>query len=815
MRRHVPAAALVLLVPVVAVASVPVAWGATTTSTTAAATSITVNATSGGRTFDGVGAISGGGGNSRLLVDYPEPQRGQILDYLFKPGVGASLQILKVEVGGDTNSTDGAEPSHMHTRTDLNCDRGYEWWLMAQAKARNPGVKLAALSWGLPGWAGGSGHTFWTQDTIDYLIKWLDCARSHNLTIDYIGGWNEKGFDKTWYENFHAALAAKYPAVKLVGDDGNKGWLVADAMAADATFTKAVDVLGIHYSCGYTSTTAGRTCLDSANARATGKPLWASETGSQDYNTGAFASARTYIHGYIDARMTGYLNWPVIAALTPNLRFATDGVMVANQPWSGAYSVGKSAWTMAHTTQFTAPGWRYQDSASGYLGGDRMNGGYVTLRSPNGKDYSTIVETVDATATQTLSVTVAGGLSTGTVHVWATDVNSGNPADWFVHTTDLTPSGGKFTVSLKPGFLYSITTTTGQGKGTAKPPAGHGLALPYTDSFDGYPVGHEARYLADMDGAFEIVNCGGGRAGQCVRQMAPQQPVVWRNGNRDPSALLGDLGWKDYTARADVLLEHTGYVELQGRVGTQGHDPSLVNAYFLRVTDKGAWSIVKSTQTTPTTLASGTATALGTNSWHTLALAFKGTAITASVDGTKVGSVTDASYTAGQVGIATSQTINAQFDNLAVATGAAPPTISGTYKLINKNSGLALSVVGGSSTDGALIEQATDSGATSRQWVVTPVNGGFYKLVNRGSGLALDVPGGSATAGTRLDQHTDNGSTGEQWQLTASGDTYTLTSRASGLVADVKSHSTVAGAPVIEWPANNGTNQQWQLVQVT
>jgi hypothetical protein len=41
----------------------------------------------------------------------------------------------------------------------------------------------------------------------------------------------------------------------------------------------------------------------------------------------------------------------------------------------------------------------------------------------------------------------------------------------------------------------------------------------------------------------------------------------------------------------------------------------------------------------------------------------------ASVDGTTVRSVTDRSYAAGQVGIATSQTINAQFDNLAITTG--------------------------------------------------------------------------------------------------------------------------------------------------
>src|SRR4051812_47100122 len=74
-----------------------------------AATSITINGNDSGRTFDGIGAISGGGGNTRLLIDYPEPSRSQILDYLFKPGYGANLQILKVEIGGDANSTDGAE----------------------------------------------------------------------------------------------------------------------------------------------------------------------------------------------------------------------------------------------------------------------------------------------------------------------------------------------------------------------------------------------------------------------------------------------------------------------------------------------------------------------------------------------------------------------------------------------------------------------------------------------------------------------------------------------------------------------------------
>ncbi|KAI0238214.1 Galactocerebrosidase, partial [Lamellibrachia satsuma] len=37
-----------------------------------------------GRRFDGIGGLSGGGATSKLLVNYPEPQRSQILEYLFK-----------------------------------------------------------------------------------------------------------------------------------------------------------------------------------------------------------------------------------------------------------------------------------------------------------------------------------------------------------------------------------------------------------------------------------------------------------------------------------------------------------------------------------------------------------------------------------------------------------------------------------------------------------------------------------------------------------------------------------------------------------
>ena len=116
-----------------------------TQAVAASTTTIAVDGSSGGLVFDGDGAISGGGGNTRLLADYPAAQQGAILDYLFKPGYGAQVQILKLELGGSGNSTSGAEPSFEETKGHINCAVGYEFGLAEQAVARNPAVRLYGL----------------------------------------------------------------------------------------------------------------------------------------------------------------------------------------------------------------------------------------------------------------------------------------------------------------------------------------------------------------------------------------------------------------------------------------------------------------------------------------------------------------------------------------------------------------------------------------------------------------------------------------------------------------------------------------------
>ena len=762
-----------------------------------AATSIMLNGASGGRTFDGVGAISGGGGNSRLLIDYPEPQRSQILDYLFKPGYGAAVQLLKIEIGGDTNSTSGAEPSVEHTRGAVNCDVGYEFWLAQQAKARNPNIKLYGLAWGAPGWIGGG--NFWSTDMVGYLVSWLGCAKQHNLPIDYLGGWNERGYNVGWYENLRSTLnSSGYSAVKIVGADSD--WSIANDVNANPAFASAIGVIGAHYPCGYRS--AQTSCGVPAAATSSGKTLWASENGSDDYNSGAQAMARGINRGYLDGKMTAYLNWPIIAAITPNLPYPTMGLALASQPWSGHYSVGKNAWVQAQTTQFTAPGWHYLDASSGYLGGNRNNGSYVTLKSTNNSDYSTVIETVDAGGAQTVNFAVTGGLSTGAVHVWSTNLNSGNQADYFVHESDITPSGGNYSLTVQPGRVYTVTTTTGQGKGTAAGPGSGGLSLPYADNFDSYASGAEAKYLMDWQGAFEVAACGGGRTGQCVRQMSAQTPITWDSLSY-PHSLLGDLSWSNYTVTSDALLEKSGYAELIGRADGQAYTGAGgLNAYHLRVSDTGAWSILSSnTNGNISTLAHGTTAALGTNRWHTLALTFAGSAITASIDGAAVGSANDNTWGAGQVGYATSQGETAQFDNLSITPGSGGGTGGATGTIVGADSGRCVDVPGASQASGTQVELWDCDGGSNQLWTATAAS----ELRVYGSDC-LDANGQGATAGTKVVISTCTGAANQKWNLNADG---TITGVQSGLCLDATGAGTGNGTLIELWTCNGGGNQRW------
>jgi galactosylceramidase len=603
---------------------------------------VTLDPAKEGRTFEGIGALSAGA-SSRLLIDYPEPARGHVLDYLFKPGFGASLHHFKVEIGGDVNSTDGCEPSHQRTRDDEDYTRGYEWWMMKEARARNPKIILDALEWGAPGWIGGG--KFYSQDNADFIGRFLRGAKAvHGLDIEYVGIWNETPFDVNWIKLLRKTLDRDgLKDVKIVAADEVNTWKIVTEMQKDPDLAAAIHTVGTHYP-KFKSPEAAKTC---------GKPIWSSEDGPWNGTwAGACALAKMYNRNYAVGRMTKTIIWSPVTSYYDNLPLPGSGFMRANTPWSGHYEVQPAIWATAHTTQFAQPGWKYLDDACALLAG---GGSHVALKAPDGKHWSVVVETMDAKERQDVTFRVTGGLSTGPVRVWKT-----GPSEAFVRLEDAKAADGAFTMTFEPDCIYSITTTSGQQKGAAAVPAPAPFPLPYREDFEAVKPGSMAKYFSDQGGIFEVAARPDGK-GRALRQVVPKEGIRWHyHANPPPETFAGDPAWANYEVSVDALIEKSGYAVLFGRVGTVPQNKKEALAYSLKVDDAGNWEL----RTAAKVLSSGKVP-FSADTWHALKLKFALANIQAFIDGAPVADVTDSTSGAGMIGVGSGYH-GAQFDNVVV-----------------------------------------------------------------------------------------------------------------------------------------------------
>lgn len=626
---------------------------------------VVLDGNSRGRVFDGLGAVSAGA-SSRLLIDYPEPERSRILDYLFKPGYGAALQHLKVEIGADVNSTDGSEPSAMRTPTDHDATRGYEWWLMEEAHKRNPGIILEILPWGAPGWVGRG--TLYTAKMAEYVADFIEMAKSdHDLNIAYTGIWNEKVYDAAYVMELDRQLKADHLSTKIVCCDEYPGegagqWAIADAILKDPQLAAAVAVIGVHYP-----RVKGRITTTEA-ARRTGKPLWSTEDQpnggggpfvSREWATGGRILAHLYNQNDLEGSLTATEIWSPVTSYYDNLAAPNSGLMYANTPWSGHYEVQGTIWATAHTTQFAQPGWQYLDSASGAL---PEKGTFVSLRAPDRKNWSVILETIGATHPQTVAFHLAGGLAASKVYVWET-----NDSRTFERVATVMPAQGAFNYTFDPDSLYSLTTTTGQGKGLAQPPPPAAFPFPYADTFERTPLRRAPKYLSDQDGAFEVRPCAG-RPGRCLEQVITTKPIPW-GPLPDPFTLAGDAGWSNYRVAANVRFLSVAPAVLMGRIDSanvfEDGKARWPSAYVLRVKPDGSWDLLSARFKHPVlTLAAGSRK-MDPERWHHLELRFHGSRILASLDGARLAWVEDSTHSHGMFALST-EWGRVQFDNLQV-----------------------------------------------------------------------------------------------------------------------------------------------------
>jgi len=80
---------------------------------------------------------------------------------------------------------------------------------MKEAKIRNENIKLVGLPWAWPGWIGQGTVIPYTNRTLaaTYIAKWVKGAKDHhNLTIDYVGIWNERPYDVKYIKELRRIL---------------------------------------------------------------------------------------------------------------------------------------------------------------------------------------------------------------------------------------------------------------------------------------------------------------------------------------------------------------------------------------------------------------------------------------------------------------------------------------------------------------------------------------------------------------------------------------------------------------------------------
>lgn len=593
-----------------------------------------------GRIFQGIGGESAGA-STRLLVDYPRKERNQILAFLFKPDFGASLQVLKCELGGDINSTEGTEPAYFRTRAEYEhpraryLQRGYETWLMEKARALNPHIRLGLLQWGAPGWLGLRRHPFnnynarfYSQDNADYIARVTACLwKFDRLRINFVGCANERMWNVPWVLKLRRALDRDGLAhIHIEMADFFHWNSLVQAVRSNPAFAHAISAIGRHYP-HYQST---------PQARALGMPLWSGEDWSGARPQVA-RMAEILNRNYVQGRMTRTIIWALEESYYKNLVCYRDGLLMAREPWCGHYRVPGVIWAVAQTTQFAQPGWRYLNSGCRLLHG----GSVVTLASPHRRNFSVIIETETARAPQTVELHISGGLPTGHVlHVWRT-----LPRHYFIRQPDARPRNGRLILRLPPHAIYSITTTSGQRKGSfADISQAAPFPFPYRTQLAKADIAGVPRYFSDQEGAFDIVKPAWSPR-PVLAQVISGKQIPWSYQHR-PFTIVGSPHWRNYTTSCAVRLDGTGSAGIISRIDAIGWHFRQKNGVRLMVRADGVWKLTAYEETGKgkhvtlhiLKLAGGRVQPLGTR-WHKLDLTCQGMKIIARLDGRRLADV--------------------------------------------------------------------------------------------------------------------------------------------------------------------------------
>lgn len=404
--------------------------------------------------------------------------------------------------------------------------------------------------------------------------------------------------------------------------------------------------------------------------------------------------------------MSASINWNLIAAYQKGTNWWRAGLMTAFQPWSGAFGSLAMIWATAHTTQFTRVGnFSYLANGTGPGTGSgllALGGSYVTLQDFGTGEFTVVIEKMSrdhspccrpaladfSVATETATFTLTGApAKVASLYLWRTHWAFGAPGDAtseFEQQPAVPVVGGKFTLTLEPDSMYTLTTLPGGAKGAfpASPPVAPFPAA-FTDDFESCAPGSEAKFWSDQNGIFECQppNPSDPAHGVVMRQMVPLVPIAWGGDNR-PHTIIGSRDLVDTSFSVDVrLTEPNGSVTLGARLGCPAATKCEYGDYYGALFSfdvAGHWNLTGSTagvQRSPAQASGALGSPLGVGAWHRFRLDVNGTRASVWVDNMPVPGAQGLNVAfAGSSGFAALGTVQfghfTEFDNVALYSTA-------------------------------------------------------------------------------------------------------------------------------------------------
>ena len=334
-----------------------------------------------GQEIDGFGA-SGAFHMAGNLMNFPEPQRTQILDILFSQSSGAGLSIVRNFVGDGGSwgsSTNGPAPSIEPQEGVWNWTGDEdEIWLMNEA-AKRGGTRIISTVWSPPAWMktnnnviGGRLRPDKYQAFAEYLSMYVRGYKEHHgidiyaislsnepdVTVRYSSCyWNGKEFHDFLKVLIPVFERDKITAKVVVGE--NSAWSENPVLESlnDSVTSARIDIVGVHaYG------TIERDPFPPISQRSgqlvetlkQKKKIWQTEAANLGRNYPGIADGLYWAHilhtHVAENRTNAWLYW---WAMDP---YTGGGSLVHMDPAKNTYTVDKRLYTIGNYSRFIRPG---------------------------------------------------------------------------------------------------------------------------------------------------------------------------------------------------------------------------------------------------------------------------------------------------------------------------------------------------------------------------------------------------------------------------------------------------------------------------